>query len=198
MMRYARAILLSSLFWNPVHRPIILMLAVAWFSLSCQFKETDRNRARAAALINPRREASLADWQDKELQGRPALDFPPLVTAIVLPPKVRTTYKVTILPGGVYQYDMVLSTHGTFFAGAAVPLTRDGYFLTAAHCVEGPGGTLIAPTIHKTFQTVPARVVWRGGNHRDAPDLALIHAPLNRIPPSPWPRWSPTTGTSRS
>jgi S1-C subfamily serine protease len=160
-------------------RPIILLLAMAWPGVSCQFKDTDQNRARAAALINPRREASLVYWKDKTLHGRPALDFPPLITGIVLPPNVRTTYKVTLLPGGVYQYDMVFSTTGTFFAGAAVPLTRDGYFLTAAHCVDqGPGCTLVAPAINETFRTVPARVVWRGGNHKDDPDLALIHAPL--------------------
>lgn len=37
---------------------------------------------------------------------------------------------------------------------------------------------MVVPTRAETLQTMPARVVWRGGESQDQPDLALIHAPL--------------------
>ncbi len=161
-------------------RPVkILLLGAALASVSCQTEPTPENMAKAAALLNPRREASLSYWKDKTLHGRPALEFPPLVTAIVLPLNVRTTYKMTTLPDGVQKFEIVVAVKGTFFAGSAVPLTHDGYYLTAAHCVEnGRTCTLVAPASNETLRTVPARVVWSGGSNDGEPDLALLHAPL--------------------
>ncbi|WP_367874119.1 serine protease [Luteolibacter sp. Populi] len=66
---------------------------------------------------------------------------------------------------------------------SAVPLTRDGYFLTASHCVEKSPMTLVIATRDRKMTKKPVRVVWRGNPDQKGPDLALIHADLEPLLP---------------
>ena len=61
--------------------------------------------------------------------------------------------------------------------GSAVPISRDGYFLTAAHCL-GDNLPLEIAVVTNDLRVVksPARVVWSG--LPGGPDLAIIHAPM--------------------
>ena len=64
--------------------------------------------------------------------------------------------------------------------GSAVPITEDGYFLTAKHCLAGPSPRiLVAAVIDGASVRVakaPYRVVWSAVP--EDVDVALIHAPL--------------------
>jgi serine protease Do len=62
---------------------------------------------------------------------------------------------------------------------SAVPITDDGYFLTAAHCVNRDSLTLLAFDVNRKLMNLPARVVWQG----DGPDLALVHAAMRPLQP---------------
>lgn len=72
--------------------------------------------------------------------------------------------------------------------GCAVAISDDGYFLTAAHCVDQTSNVfLVCQTGHDEFEITPFRVVWSGGGAPDGvsfeealthPDIAIIHAEL--------------------
>ncbi|RYD34165.1 MAG: trypsin-like serine protease [Verrucomicrobiaceae bacterium] len=61
---------------------------------------------------------------------------------------------------------------------SAVPVTKDGYFLTAAHCVTDGDMTLVALNDRLQLIKIQARVVWSGNAGRQGPDLAIIQAPV--------------------
>jgi len=69
-------------------------------------------------------------------------------------------------------------TEGPVFGiGLASAIDRQGYFLTAAHCVEKGPFTLVSfEKGHE--QARPVRVVWRGDESKNEPDLALLQAPF--------------------
>jgi hypothetical protein len=64
--------------------------------------------------------------------------------------------------------------------GSAVPITPDGYFLTAGHCVESRKVSLAALN-RKTqrLEVHPARIVFSIHTPNHQTDLALIHADLS-------------------
>lgn len=61
--------------------------------------------------------------------------------------------------------------------GTAVPVTHDGYILTAAHCVDnGKPLTLLLKMDRRDVQEGKPRLVWKGNYSEGAePDLALLH-----------------------
>ena len=59
--------------------------------------------------------------------------------------------------------------------GSASPVSRDGYFLTASHVVDGDAGGIIYLWYGDENRWRVARVVWRD---REA-DLALLHVPIS-------------------
>ena len=64
---------------------------------------------------------------------------------------------------------------------SAAAITDDGYFLTAAHCLESLPVRMIFSRADR-LQLVAIRVVWRGEWAKGGPDLALIHAPVRGEP----------------
>ena len=67
---------------------------------------------------------------------------------------------------------------GTVFGiGLAAAIDRQGYFLTAAHCVQ-KGPFLLLFFDKGQLQARPARVVWRGDESKKQPDLALLRVPF--------------------
>jgi serine protease Do len=92
--------------------------------------------------------------------------------------------------------------------GAAVPLSLDGYYLTAAHCISGHpthpigGGRFVVPkdgaadvvvsavvTDGRTARFGPARLVWLS----EEGDLAVIHSPASPFGVLDWETGDPPT-----
>lgn len=172
---------------------VLWMLAAAGLC-SCQFADP---QAKIAAAMNPKRERSLAIWKGRQIQGHPALDFLPAATALVLPPILRSESRLSRQPGNTMRYDAKFTFKGAISAGSAVAITPDGYFLTAAHCVEElPRFTLIGLTEENKVAEVTGRVVWKGRGDDAGPDLAVIHAPFRPaafLLPTPLERTKPGT-----
>lgn len=135
---------------------------------------------RLTREAGPARTASLGGWQARTVGGEPAPSAAARLAALVC--RGCAGMGIEVRGEGDQRSAMLtiksLAGGPADGAGSAVPLTADGYFLTAAHCVSsGPvmvglftprGGSVI-------LDSAPARVVWRD----DAgTDLALVHAPL--------------------
>ena len=158
----------------------LLLVAVALLGVSCHgVPDTDQQRIRITSFLNERRPASLDFWKDKSIRGQSPADFGAGRIAILLPPDIEPKIKLSIQPDHVHKLSVEFATAKKLTVGAAVALSTDGYFLTAAHCVEdAPQCTLIALNQSEGMTAAKARVVWRGDYAHDGPDLALIHAPV--------------------
>ena len=87
-----------------------------------------------------RKDTSLADWTDLAIDGQPLVDTvrgqtAMLVSADDLAIDARTR------ADGVFEAEFKLKLQPGFELGSAVPVTADGYFLTASHCLSAPDGT---------------------------------------------------------
>lgn len=159
----------------------LLLCCVAVSGVSCQIRYTGENMERAGRVLNTRRAASMAGWKDKTIRGLSPPAYAGLVTALTLPPDVVFTLRETKGATGSVKVGIRLKPEGDdFFIGSAVPLTRDGYFLTAAHCTEALTHLQVGVlTRNRTFAIAPARVIWKSaGPSEKGPDFALLHAPL--------------------
>ncbi|HYF37876.1 MAG TPA: serine protease [Prosthecobacter sp.] len=66
------------------------------------------------------------------------------------------------------------------YYGTAVPISADGYLLTAAHCLHAAEVTLIVKDEETLVRKVTPRVVWRGRfEGGEEPDLAVLHVPMS-------------------
>ena len=160
-----------------------LLIGLAFLITSCQSKPTPEYDARIDGVLKPRRPASLAYWEDKTIRGLKPSNYAEMVTALVLPPGISLEMQQITLPGG--RQSMKIKAKGReLFMGSAVPVSDDGYFLTAAHNLEGISSLiLLAPAKTKVPGVSRARVVWKSGSVKDGPDLALIHVPLAPFAP---------------
>lgn len=115
---------------------------------------------------------SLGGWVAAEIDGQDARDWLWARSAIIV--------------GGAEDFTAVFNPDRTRMqrtspgddkadAGSAVPVTADGYFLTAAHCVEKTPLWIVLRTEDNQPQRFPARVVWAGDESTGGPDLALVH-----------------------
>ena len=70
--------------------------------------------------------------------------------------------------------------------GSAIPITADGYFLTADHVIASAKGRRVALLLRREgrLRAFPARVVWRGSRG----DVALLHVEVDT--PNHY-RWTP-------
>jgi S1-C subfamily serine protease len=163
-------------------RPNDFILSAALFLClsACTARNlSDGTIARLDRSSASRKAPSLAAWRaqnDPELQmlKRVAARTPILLAGqsqvVVFPTK---SYPVIFLTSGPKKDTARPSTYGS-----AVPVSRDGYFLTAAHCLGDPHLQLAVVTKSHRVVKTPARVVWTG--HPTGPDLAIIHAPIEQ------------------
>lgn len=134
---------------------------------------------RIGAILNARRPASLAHWRHKRIDGENVRGYVLARTALLVPPDMTMTVRMEESPAHIRRYDaMFTGRRRTFFAGSAVPLTDDGYFLTASHCLEDDVPGIVAISKDGELRAAPSRVVWVGREREGDPDLALLHAPL--------------------
>ena len=76
----------------------------------------------------------------------------------------------SIEPNGIWVRD-------SDSVGAAIPISRDGYLVTAAHTVRDEESLFIVGAIGSRLSYAPARVVWAPANG-ETPDFAILHTKL--------------------
>lgn len=163
----------------PRRRSLVLLLAISVLLPSCRVTNADDQKKQAGEILNTRRPASLRAWREVTIGGFKPADYVTPRTAVVLPPTVTVSSPSRRKTGDSLSIGLKFRSPGDFFYGCAVPITRDGYFLTAAHCLEGgAGATLMVIARDQSLAAVPARVVWKPDRGPKNPDLALIHAPV--------------------
>ncbi len=139
-------------------------------------QESPEGLAKAGAIFNSQRSASLKYWTDKQIRGESPEDYVFCLTATILPLDVAVKIDTHQEPDDVYSYNMQTESRDRLSLGCAVPITDDGYFLTAAHCVDKAGSAILVVNTEKQLVRLPARVIWTAGKNRKQPDLALVHA----------------------
>lgn len=163
----------------------LLLLCLTVSGVSCQHKFTgsESETLRDDAILRSRRAASMAVWKDKTIKGVTPSVYAALVTALILPPDANVKLRQTKVAGKTTK--LVLKAKGKdLSAGSAVPITGDGYFLTAAHTTDDFSHVLLAaPLKSKTFGFARARVVWRRAPAGGGPDFALLHVSLAPFAP---------------
>src|SRR5690348_181106 len=116
-------------------RPIHFLLGVAFFCLSACSSEDLSNRLSHASAA--RKSSSLIAWQK---QGDPRLEklrYAAARTSLLLSGFDRVLIVTSPTSRGTLKFHVAMKNTkkaaGAF--GSAVPITSDGYFLTAEHCV---------------------------------------------------------------
>ena len=154
---------------------ILLLLALCWALPACQTTEAEREVALERKHL-ARAPKNLAPWKGQSIAGIVAEDYVRVRTARVITGKTkigitqtgRTSYRFSLEPGV-----------GSAF-GSAAPISADGYFLTAAHCVSRDKPLkVLAWTREKKLEARPARVVWLGS--QDKADIALLKADIRPV-----------------
>lgn len=123
--------------------------------------------------VDARKPVSLAGWESRAIDGRPARDF-------VLARSAVLTWGYEKIVGEVAaDRTRIVQKEGPGGGGCgAVAIAPDGYFLTAGHCVESPPFMLF-PLITGRQTAVPARVVMKFiSSAPQGSDFAIVHAPL--------------------
>lgn len=150
---------------------------------SCQHEPTPENLKPIYAKIDRKRPASLEDWNTKTIRGHNALNYGASVAAMLAPRDITISVRTVPTPDGgtIVKCGFQGKPGKSYGFGSAVPISKDGYFLTAAHCVGPKGSTLqiLAKTTSPPVTLTLARVVWRSNETNPAePDLAILHAPI--------------------
>ena len=150
---------------------------------SCKQIPTPENNKPLFAKVDGLRPASLEFWKTKTIQGWNALDYASNVAAILASLDIQFSLATVRTADGstTVKINFQGKPGKTLGFGSAVPISSDGYFLTAAHCVGKKGSTIqiLAKTTSPPVSLSVARVVWRSDQtHPDEPDLAILHAPI--------------------
>lgn len=159
----------------------LFLCSAAAFIVSCQVRYTDENMEKVGTVINSRRAVSMSVWKEKTIRGLSPHAYAGLVTAMALPPDSIVRWKESQGPAGSVRVRInIKPSNNDAFMGSAVPITHDGYFLTAAHCADNLTSIQLGIlTRDKTYAIVRARVIWKSaGPSEKGPDVALLHAPL--------------------
>lgn len=151
--------------------------------------------AKVAGRNGPLREPSLQPFTALQVDGQPLLRWLAHRTACTLE-HADTIDFVKLDDGTGSRYggflDGKLST--THF-GAATPISDDGYFLTAAHCVEQVPVLVIGAAGRGPSREIAGIVIWRGAPDRPDADLAVVYAPGLATPALPWSTRATPEGT---
>ena len=81
--------------------------------------------------------------------------------------------------------DGTVASNGKWSIGTATAIDKRGYFITAAHCVDGGSLSLIFPSSNGP-KIREARVVWKGDLSETGMDFALLHVPASVDQVFPW------------
>ena len=133
-----------------------------------------RQDPAAAREIQDRKAASIATWRGRMIGGSEAFTYIHGRMGYLIAGKTKVDMQVK---DGEMQLEV--RSGSPFDIGSAVAVSADGYYLTAAHCVERGPLKLIGYNDRMLVWGTDARVVWKGED--DAPDLALIHIPADSL-----------------
>ncbi len=152
---------------------------------SCTTPDRSIVEASALSILDSRKEASLGTWSKKTIGPQKAREFAenrtsPLIAgqAVITFEEVTVDDESNTITG---QINVKGSEKSDLSFSTASAITNDGYYLTAAHCVQEKPIYLFAGNPSGP-QKVKARTVWSGpADDASKPDLALIHAPIKPV-----------------
>ncbi|WAC19544.1 serine protease [Luteolibacter sp. SL250] len=126
-------------------------------------------------VIHQRKEESVVLWKDRRIGKPGAGEYLGERTAILVGGDTRIDFEFHAT-----SFTMrANSKAGDFSIGSAAAVAADGYYLTAAHCLNDKGLRLISYTGGGLLYTQEVRTVWSGEDM--GMDLALIHIPANGL-----------------
>ena len=151
---------------------------------------------RAGELLAARKAESLKGWETATLDGRPLMESLGARVAMLITNFGSVSVEIQ---------DSALSVQGDRRGGggigSAVPISDDGYFLTATHVIDDAETLHLVVGLSKVdgrtrAEGIPARVVWKSevafwadedwspGGPLSVTDIAIIHAELDSLPPT--------------
>ncbi len=149
----------------------VVVACVAWVTGACARHQADALRPQLMA----RKASSVAEWAGGEAVLREATAR----VGVLLPDGADAVgFAVQVLREGeppveTFEFANLGGGRGRTKISAAVPVTEDGYFLTARHCLgDGVPAVFLRAPGGRRLEKSPARVVWISGEEAD---LALLH-----------------------
>lgn len=144
-----------------------LFLAIASFGAGCA----------APATTSTERIASFSPYANTKVGNVAIRDFLLSHYAVMI-----TSDAITLTPSATNPSELAFDSPRRFSIGSAAAVDRRGYFLTAAHCLEGGRPYLAVFRPGAKTKVERPRVVWRGDGSKGEPDLAVLHVtfPLDR------------------
>lgn len=168
----------------PSARKAVLFLLGAFLLGGCTIPGNERVLQRVDKALESRKAPSLRLWPGAAGTGDDGmLSFTEARTGLILGGWDSVVVKNRPGPEGTVTVDVKWKGKSGFIA-SAVPVTADGYFLTAAHCAERDPLVLMALDRSLEMVKLAARIVWRGDPSQGGPDLAILKAPMH--PPMPF------------
>ncbi len=164
--------------WVRVRRVAAALVAVLTAGLLSGCGVYGAAMTRSQRVLRERRGPSLAELERAEPERGRTIRKAVSRTGLLL-----EHAKEASVSGSLTEHEMKMEVSWKNEArgalSAAVPITRDGYFLTAAHCVNMESLTLVAFDAKRKLVSLPARVVWKG----EEADLALVHVAMRPLEP---------------
>ena len=174
----------------------VFFAAAAGVALAVFSGCTAQAKVRAGDLLAARKAESLKGWETA------TLDASPLMGSL----RARVAMLITNFGSvSVEIEESKLSVQGDRKTkggiGSAIPISNDGYFLTAAHVIDNADTLHLVVGLSEVYgrtkaEGIPARVVWKSqvafwrpedwspGEPLSAKDIAIIHAEVDSLPPT--------------
>ncbi len=144
-------------------RALVIAMGCALFGVSCQGVKTFTDSDRVASFKNVDARAVGSDSMRDHVLKRTAF-----VIAVEKPPGVKQPEAARAIPGARARTKVGF--------GSAAAVDRRGYFVTAAHCLDG--NELNVAFMSKTgLEMRKARVVFKGDATSSIADFAILHVP---------------------
>lgn len=136
-------------------------------------------KASVLRVLNARKGDSARHWKGRRIGDEEAMAYVARRRALLVEGNATLSFHNMLIDRekGVVSATMKIKPRNDsgFAVGTACAISRDGYYLTAAHCVESEPAHLLVGD-EKGFHKARVRLVWKGS--QEDPDLALIHAPV--------------------
>lgn len=157
------------------------VVATALFVAGCE----SYVRAKAFEQHAPLREGSLAWWIPRTIENQEAIAW--------LVPRASVIVGRADHVGLDHDGNRTLSLKpmragqpASPTLGSAVAVSFDGYFVTAAHCVNDEPYVIVACNSYGNYVERMGRTVWSGMANGGRTDVALVHAPELMTVPVEW------------
>ncbi len=171
------------------HRGTRVLLAVLCLGLGlslsgCAVPDGEEANAAALALLSARKDRVKPGWRNRRIGKETVREYAQNRANPLVEGEVSLTLSgiQKNVEEGKITVQVEAEGKGVSGWGTACAITEDGYFLTAAHCVEKSPVYIICGN-ENGAEVVRARVVWVSPAKvpiydPDEPDLALIHVQL--------------------